>query len=250
MAVLIDPPDWHAHGRGWSHLVSDVSFDELHSFARALGVPERGFEGDHYDVPVERYAAAVAAGALPVPGRELLQRLRAAGLRRPKRRGEKVVASVPCQDGGRVDTLASALQLPAPARAAQAVVFRGGEVLVVADGGRVALPRTALAPGDVAAARVRSLVSAVLTGAGAGVPASVVQIGYLRFVPPDSRASSQFEVLLRWVPVDDAGTFVADGAVRWLAAEEIGSALAAPVAVLVLRAAHEHLHPGAPQSRP
>jgi hypothetical protein len=83
--ILIDPPTWPGHGRLWSHLVSDVSYEELHAFADALGVPPRGFDRDHYDVPQSLYAAAVAAGASPVASRELLARLTAAGLRRPKR---------------------------------------------------------------------------------------------------------------------------------------------------------------------
>ena len=82
--ILIDPPTWAGHGRLWSHLVSDVSYEELHAFADALGVPPRGFDRDHYDVPQSLYADAVAAGALPVRPRELLARLTAAGLRRPK----------------------------------------------------------------------------------------------------------------------------------------------------------------------
>ena len=85
MSVLIDPPLWPAHGRRWSHLVSDASLDELHAFAAACGVPGRGFDHDHYDVPDERYADLVAAGAEPVDSRELLVRLTAAGLRRPRR---------------------------------------------------------------------------------------------------------------------------------------------------------------------
>jgi len=82
--ILIDPPTWPGHGRLWSHLVSDTSFSELHEFAERLGVPARGFERDHYDLPSHLYEQAVAAGALPVRSRELLQRLTAAGLRRPK----------------------------------------------------------------------------------------------------------------------------------------------------------------------
>ena len=93
MAVLIDPPLWPAHGRRWSHLASDASLVELHAFAARAGIPERGFEGDHYDVPEERYADTVAAGAMPVSSRELLRRLQDSGLRRPKRRGEKVLLS-------------------------------------------------------------------------------------------------------------------------------------------------------------
>jgi hypothetical protein len=85
VAVLIDPPRWPAHGRLWSHVVSDTSLAELHRFARAAGIPERGFDLDHYDVPDSRYDDLVAAGALPVEGKELLRRLVASGLRVPAR---------------------------------------------------------------------------------------------------------------------------------------------------------------------
>jgi len=44
--IIIDPPQVQAHGRMWSHLASDTSQDELHTFARRIGVPERGFDGD------------------------------------------------------------------------------------------------------------------------------------------------------------------------------------------------------------
>ena len=87
MAVLIDTPVWPWRGRKWSHLVSDVAYEELHAFVEAeLGIPRRAFQGDHYDVPEDLYDIAVAAGAEPVGARELLSRLRAAGLRRPKSR--------------------------------------------------------------------------------------------------------------------------------------------------------------------
>ncbi len=82
MTLLIDPPTWPAHGRVWSHLVSDESFDELHEFAREIGLPERGFHRDHYDVPADRYDSVVAAGAVAVSSRELVERLTKAGLRR------------------------------------------------------------------------------------------------------------------------------------------------------------------------
>ncbi|MFI6206892.1 DUF4031 domain-containing protein [Streptomyces sp. NPDC051041] len=84
MTVYIDPPAWPGHGRLWSHLVSDVSYEELHAFAERLGLPRRAFERDHYDVPAERYADAVTAGAVEVRSREVVRLLRAAGLRRPK----------------------------------------------------------------------------------------------------------------------------------------------------------------------
>lgn len=84
--ILIDPPNAPGHGRLWSHLASDVSYEELHAFAAQVGVPARGFDRDHYDVPAEWYDAVVAAGATPVTSRELVARLHAAGLRRRKRR--------------------------------------------------------------------------------------------------------------------------------------------------------------------
>ncbi|MFE2724716.1 DUF4031 domain-containing protein [Kitasatospora sp. NPDC059327] len=82
--ILVDPPNWPGHGRFWSHLVSDVSYAELHAFAERLGVPARAFERDHYDLPAHRYADAVALGALPVTSRDVVARLTAAGLRRRK----------------------------------------------------------------------------------------------------------------------------------------------------------------------
>lgn len=84
MALYIDPPMWPAHGRLWSHLISDVSLAELHAFAAAQGIPRRGFERDHYDVPAEAHDTLVEAGATPVSSREVLARLRASGLRRRK----------------------------------------------------------------------------------------------------------------------------------------------------------------------
>jgi hypothetical protein len=87
VAVLIDSPVWPWRGRRWSHLVSDTSYDELHTFvATELGIPRRAFQGDHYDIPEDLYDVAVAAGAQPVGARELLSRLMAAGLRIKKPR--------------------------------------------------------------------------------------------------------------------------------------------------------------------
>ena len=82
--MYIDAPTWPGHGRFWSHLVSDVSYAELHAFAAGLGLPPRAFERDHYDVVAECYESAITAGAVPVTSREIVARLTAAGLRRRK----------------------------------------------------------------------------------------------------------------------------------------------------------------------
>jgi hypothetical protein len=84
VAIFIDQPVWPARGRRWSHLVSDVSYAELHAFAEMLGAPRRAFERDHYDVPAERFPVAVWLGARVVPSREIVRRLHASGLRRKR----------------------------------------------------------------------------------------------------------------------------------------------------------------------
>jgi predicted metal-dependent HD superfamily phosphohydrolase len=89
MAVYLDPPLWPAHGTHFSHLISDSSLAELHAFAAAAGLPERAFDGDHYDVPERRYDALVAAGAVPVEARILVRKLMASGLRIPARQRNK-----------------------------------------------------------------------------------------------------------------------------------------------------------------
>ena len=86
MAILVDPAVWPWRGRQWAHLVSDASYDELHVFAARLGLPPHAFQGDHYDVPAPLREQAIALGAQPVGARELVARLTAAGLRRPKGR--------------------------------------------------------------------------------------------------------------------------------------------------------------------
>ncbi len=82
MAILIDRPRWWFRGERWSHLVSDHSYDELHRFADQLGIPRRAFQGDHYDVPERYWDACLELGAELTESRELVRRLRAAGLRR------------------------------------------------------------------------------------------------------------------------------------------------------------------------
>ncbi|MEV0728820.1 DUF4031 domain-containing protein [Polymorphospora sp. NPDC050346] len=82
--VYVDPPAWPADGRLWSHLVSDVSYAELHAFAAGIGLPRRAFDRDHYDVPEERFATVVGHGARVVSSREIVIVLRRSGLRLPK----------------------------------------------------------------------------------------------------------------------------------------------------------------------
>lgn len=89
MAIYLDPPLWPAHGTHFSHLVSDTSLAELHAFAAAAGIPDRAFDGDHYDVPERRFDDLVAAGAIAVEARILVRKLIASGLRIPARQRNK-----------------------------------------------------------------------------------------------------------------------------------------------------------------
>lgn len=91
----MDQAIWPAHGRRFAHLVSDESFEELHAFAARLGLPERAFHRDHYDLPDAWVNRAIAAGATEVDARELVKRLRASGLRRPKKRERPTPATDP-----------------------------------------------------------------------------------------------------------------------------------------------------------
>ena len=86
MTVLVDAAVWEWQGARWAHLVSDESFDELHEFAQRIGKRRLGFQGDHYDVDEVDRRRAVALGAEAVDSRELVRRIREAGLRR---RGDK-----------------------------------------------------------------------------------------------------------------------------------------------------------------
>ncbi|EAR25480.1 hypothetical protein A20C1_04416 [marine actinobacterium PHSC20C1] len=85
MTVLIDQPIWPAHDTVWAHIVSDTSLDELHAFAQRAGIPRRGFDLDHYDVPARMWTELVALGAEPVSVREFVRRLEGSGLRVPQR---------------------------------------------------------------------------------------------------------------------------------------------------------------------
>ena len=84
--LYVDRAVWPGRGRLWAHLVSDVSYDELHAFAEMLGAPRRGFDRDHYDLPAERVPEAIWLGATQVASREIVARLAGAGLRRRKPR--------------------------------------------------------------------------------------------------------------------------------------------------------------------
>lgn len=260
MSILIDPPVWAGHGRRWSHLVSDTSLDELHVFARVLGIPARGFEGDHYDLPEERYASAVRAGAIPVTSRELIRRLLASGLRRSKRRGEKVLASVAAERAGarvRLDTLLSPHPPIGMVEAVYVVLRRGRDALVLPDDLGFLLPHAATA-GEPAPAIARRLIGSLLEQPGVDVEPT--QLGFLRAVavspepaeslwpdelaeplwqtkptsPPGSAGPpTVFEVVLQVLVPAGAEEPGLRGEARWVDAHDAAALLPLPLAPLL-----------------
>lgn len=234
MTVLIDPPGWAAHGRLWSHLVSDASLEELHDFAQRLGVPARGFEGDHYDLPEERYAAAVAAGAHEVDRRTLLRALQRSGLRTQKRRHEKVIASVRdapwLPPGGRADVVSSRQDdPPVPTVVVRLVVVSGGRLLAVERPGRgLDLPFREVASGSVwsVGRAVEDLTRAVLGAEHGRAPRLV---GYVRNLveqpTPDYRWPAPRACFTLYAV--DVDPVVAQGlSGRWLSHDEAAATLA------------------------
>lgn len=81
MAILVDQARWPWRGDYWCHLVTDTDLSELHDFARQLGCRRVGFQGDHYDIDVETRARAIELGATELDSRDLVRRMKAAGLR-------------------------------------------------------------------------------------------------------------------------------------------------------------------------
>lgn len=92
MTVWIDRPLWPRHGTTFAHLVSDSGVSELHALAKAVGLHPRSFDGDHYDVPAERWHDAVDAGARVTSSRDLMLALRHSGWRLRKRHGDRGIA--------------------------------------------------------------------------------------------------------------------------------------------------------------
>lgn len=69
MTVYIDDYRVPYRDRRICHMIADTE-QELHAMAAALGISERWFHRDHYDVTDELRDAAVALGAVPISARD------------------------------------------------------------------------------------------------------------------------------------------------------------------------------------
>src|SRR5258707_15878978 len=68
-------PAARRYGTRWCHLVSDTSLDELHAFARRIGLGLTAFSVmpmPHYDVTPPKREQAVKRGATEMEGMQLI----------------------------------------------------------------------------------------------------------------------------------------------------------------------------------
>lgn len=79
--IMVDPA-WHwFRQRRWCHMASDASLDELHAFARLLGLPAEAFQDNpkrnhpHYDLDEALRAEAVRLGAVEVSSKYLARHM-------------------------------------------------------------------------------------------------------------------------------------------------------------------------------
>ncbi|MBB1485757.1 DUF4031 domain-containing protein [Oceanospirillum sp. D5] len=76
MAVYVDNVRIPWRGRKWCHLVAD-STDELHDFARILGLKRAWFQPNasypHYDITIETREIALRMGAIEGSRKEIIR---------------------------------------------------------------------------------------------------------------------------------------------------------------------------------
>lgn len=74
MAIYVDTAHWEWRGQVWCHLLADT-LDELHGFARRLGLRRGWFQGTakypHYDLTVRMRTKAVQLGAVEADNRTI-----------------------------------------------------------------------------------------------------------------------------------------------------------------------------------
>ena len=70
MAVYVDTMQAPFKGMLMCHMIADTE-EELHAMAEAIGMQRRSYQGDHYDVPMERKRVAMEMGAREISMRAL-----------------------------------------------------------------------------------------------------------------------------------------------------------------------------------
>ena len=188
MAILVDElreyPDAGLRFTVWCHMTTDGSFEELHEFARRLGLRRAWFQHDHYDLPAHGRAAAVALGAEEVATGELLLRMAGPRGERARRRALAPAGVAWLRGGGGPAVLrypAGALLVIGgpPGAGKSTLAARAVERVPVLDPDGT---RAALGPGaewpDALAAWHAELRAALATGSGAVAVTTALRRGH------------------------------------------------------------------------
>jgi len=76
--IYVDPPQKTLTIVRWCHMMTDGDIDELHKFAKKIGLQRHWFQKHvthpHYDITESVRILAVNAGAFPVPSRYMVKR--------------------------------------------------------------------------------------------------------------------------------------------------------------------------------
>lgn len=76
--IYIDKPKLYGNDGWFSHMMTDGDLDELHSFAKLIGIKRYFFENKprhyHYDVPRKYFNVAIDKGAILVSSKELIRK--------------------------------------------------------------------------------------------------------------------------------------------------------------------------------
>jgi hypothetical protein len=81
MTIYVDEAIWHWRGLKWCHLLAD-DVDDLHRFAASLGIKRTSFQSPpkvrapHYDLTGYERLRAIAMGAAPCDGHQIVAVLR------------------------------------------------------------------------------------------------------------------------------------------------------------------------------
>ncbi len=70
MTVYVDTMQAPFKGMLMCHMIAD-SEEELHAMAAAIGMQRKWYQGDHYDISMERKQLAIEKGAREIGRREL-----------------------------------------------------------------------------------------------------------------------------------------------------------------------------------
>lgn len=76
MAIYVDEINVYKSGK-WCHMGTDTNVEELHEFARRIGLKRSWFQHrdphPHYDLRPSKRELAIIGGAIPVTNREMIK---------------------------------------------------------------------------------------------------------------------------------------------------------------------------------